>query len=296
MYRTFTSLPLVWIDENSMQIGSEDPVYVDGLSAADVELINRLRLGLGTAELDAAVSRAGMDADRAAMLLGLLDQAGALVPAESAPGDPAGQHVQALAAATGHDPAALDRELAATRIDIVGPLAESLAPVLRRAGLDAHALSGEPTGPNREQVVVLTSFLAADLLSAAALVEQDIAHLHVVFGEASTRIGHIIRAGRTPCSGCLVETAMDSDDSWFESWRALRTSSWRADQLDPVLHDLGAAHLAGHLRAALLGLKPADTGLRLSLPLGQAEDVTVGFSPSCPCRIPLAVPTRPPAG
>lgn len=285
MYRIFSSLPIVWVGETTVQIGSEDPVFLEGLTVADVELINNLRLGVSAHDFDSRAQRCGVPPQRAVELLALLHDAGALGP-PNRDIDSTSCH-DAFAASSGLDPSHVSEQLAATAVAVSGPLATLTTGALGAAGLHARTLDIAEL-PEPGEAVVLTAVLAPDLLAAGQMFDAGIRHMHLVAGESSATVGHLISPGITPCSGCQVAEASRADDTWLDAWRALRGAGWNPERLDAGLLALAAARAALELRSELTGLKTDPVGIRLRLPDGSVEAVPATFSPECTCRIPLS--------
>lgn len=295
MYTIYRCVPLVWRSPGCVQFGADDPVLIDGLSPADADLLNLLRMGVSAAGLYDAAARCGVERTRAAALLALLDEAGVLVPVgpPALTGAPPG--AEALAAHLHAAPARVAEALSARRVRVTGPLAEPLVAALLRAGLSAQAVgSAEEAAADPDALTVLTAVWAADLLGAGLLSEAGASHAHVVIGEGLARVEHPVVPGCTPCTGCRVGALSREDPGWLDAWRALRALRASAERADPALVALALALAAARLRSFLVAerLDPADVTIALD---GSTTIAAPAFHPACDCRLPLAAPGAPAA-
>ena len=290
MYIIQRCVPIVWRSETCAQFGVDDPVLIDGLSAEDIDLLTLLRSGIHADEIFEAAQRCGVSARRVTSFLALLTEAGALAPVDcvAASRTPL-PHVEALAWRERALPAALHAAHRSRRVSVTGPLAAEVASELSRAGMIARTVETcEHAVDDVDGIVVLTAVWTADLLGAGVLNEAGVEHLHLTVGQAQSQITAAIVPGQTPCTGCRVAAAVDSDSGWVESWRALRRTNPSPARLDPILTDLSTVHVANAVRSRLIRATDEPRDLRIHLD-GSTREVPAQFHDSCDCRLPLAV-------
>ncbi len=288
MYTIYRTIPVVWRSDSCVQFGADDPVLIDGLSPADVDLLNVLRMGVSADHFFDAAARCSVSGPRATSLLTLLDEAGVLAPVSCRPAhQPGTDRLEAYAASLRAVPGDVAHALTTHRILVSGPLRAVTARTLRRAGMRATAVESSAAVVDADSLVVLTSVWAADLLAAGQLCEEGISHLHVIVGTQCATVSQLIVPGAAPCSGCRVAAACDADSGWLQAWRSLRAQQPSPSLLDPVLLELTLAHTATAVRSWALGV-PRDGGdLRIDIDAGTAME-EVAFHSACDCRVPLA--------
>jgi len=112
----------------------------------------------------------------------------------------------------------------------------------------------------RPDVMVTVDAHVVEPLLARRLVQEDIAHLPVVVGEAGVRVGPLLGAGG-PCSTCLNLWEQDADPCWPALATQMRT-----------LPMPDVEHLILHEAAALVARAVIDTVLGQALPVTSAAD------------------------
>lgn len=246
-------LGVYWRSPGESQIGV-DPrlaVVLDGLDAAEQQLLERLPGAGGEPELSGWANRRGIAPSTVARLLRRVRSAGALV--DAAPGS-AGpdERYWSLAQLTGLDRPA-DRGARAVAVRGADELGLRVAVVLARAGVGrvvveddeaVTALDVAPGGYERADVGRSRRDAAAAVLRRASptvgvtagrdgvgltvvvghgttdpaavrdLWAADAAHLPVVVRELDVVVGPLVRPGRGPCVRCLDLHRADADPRW----------------------------------------------------------------------------------
>jgi hypothetical protein len=309
-------LQRAWRGPQSLQLGISPrrATVIDGLTPVDAALVERLDDGVDPSEL------AGDERRR--VLLGLLRDAGALVPAR------AGRAVHRVLADR-HDDLEPDAavwalvhrgcgdgwDLLAERSRqhvlvvgsgrVAGAAARALGEagvggVERRADLTEHGMrsrTGRGAG-SRPSCVVLVEGAAADSTRAADLVRRDVPHLSVVIREGDVVVGPLVRPGDDPCLRCLDLQRSDLDPLWPTVLAQLLSARHEVPEESAV------AGLAGGLAAlqvlALLDgrAEPAAAGatLEVELPDGLVTRRPWPGHAECGCRWPPTAPTPPTSG
>ncbi len=300
-------LQRAWRGPQSLQLGVSPrrATVLDGLTPADAALVERLDEGVDPTEL------AGAD-ERHRELVGLLREAGALVPAR------AGRGVHAVLEARHRD---LEPDAAAWALvhrdcgdgwDLLaarerqhvlvvggGRVAATTARALSTAGVggvERRTELGERgvrarggRGPAvRPSCVVLVEAAAADPARAQDLLRRDVPHLSVVVREDDVVVGPLVRPGRGPCLRCLDLHRSALDPAWPAMLAQLLSGRRRVPEESAV------AGLAGHLAAlqvlALLDGRQASaaTGatLEVELPDGLVTRRAWAVHPGCGCHWP----------
>ncbi|MFB9777215.1 hypothetical protein [Brevibacterium otitidis] len=284
-YQLYRSVPVVWRSGTCVQFGIDDPVLIDGLTAADAELISAVRMGIGAGDFDARAAQLNVSPARAASLLSLLDEAGALIPAEhaAARAGTAG-HIDAYAAGCRLEPSTAAGQLTAPHVLVLGPLRRGLYAQLVSAGMRVEIIErAEDALTVARPLVVMTGVWVEDAVGAGFLHDHEIEHCHLTIGQQQARLSHIVRAQQSPCTACAFGFRSDEDENWFAAWQGLWQQTPAAGQVDPVLCALSFAQTAAQLRDHILGRSDMVTDLVFSL-TGAVEERTPQFHPSCSCQ------------
>jgi hypothetical protein len=298
-------LRTAWRAPDVVQIGL-DPgrgTVLEGLTAADRALVERLAEGLD----DATLPGAGPAADRARRLLGLLRSGDVLLARRAGRGvlarvGPAARRLAPDAAVWGvvHPGDGDGWELIAARrrreVHVAGRgrLAAALAETLTAAGvgtvqdLPDPPLPGTivPPGPD---LVVLVRAAAADAVAAEHLLAADVPHLSVVVREAGLVVGPLVLPDGGPCLRCLDLHRADRDPAWPRVLAQLPGRPTPADAGEAASSRLGAALAALQVLGHLDGLAtPASVGatLEVDLPDGLVSRRPWPVHPACGCSWP----------
>ena len=296
-------LQRAWRGPSSLQLGVSPrrAAVLDGLTAADVALLGRLVDGVDPVDLTAD----GGPAE----LLGLLRQAGALVPARAGRSahtllEPRHEEREPDAAvwALVHRGSGDGWDLLAARarrhVLVVGTgrVTVAVADALREAevgGVEVltrlterslRARSGRALG-TPPSCVVLVEPVAADSARATDLVRRDVPHLSVVLREGDVVVGPLVLPGAGPCLRCLDLHRTDLDPAWPGLLAQLLAGPRTVPEESLV------AGLAGRLAAlqvlALVDARsvPAALGatLEVELPDGLAVRRPWTAHPACGC-------------
>ncbi|WP_349829508.1 hypothetical protein [Brevibacterium litoralis] len=292
MYQLYRSVPVVWRSARCLQLGIDDPALIDGLAPADTELVSLVRMGIEVEDFFDRAEKLGVDASRAASLLAILDEAGALVPLdteEATRPDPLPTaHTDAWAARAHTSPARVSARLAARTVYVTGPFRDDLAVLLTAAGLVTRVVDRVEDVPDDPGVlVVLTAVWAADAVAAGFLAEAGREHLHVVVGQSRAEISHVVVPARTPCTRCAFHHRGTEDPDWMVAWRSVWREQPAAGRTDPVLAHLALGHAAEAVRSHVVHPREVPTDLEVALPHGAVTELVAAFHPSCDCRLPM---------
>jgi hypothetical protein len=322
----------VWRAPDAVQIGldPERGVVLEGLTAADRELVEQLEEGLDEATLPSDRPAA----ERARRLLALLRAGNVLLTGRSGRGvlirvGPGGRRLSPDAAVWGvvrpgdGDGWELIADRARREVHVVGTgrLAAELVRTLSAAGVGiVHPLPAPPpswplggqapsSGAARggPDLVVLVRAAAADSVAAERLLAADVPHLSVVVREAGLAVGPLVLPGGGPCLRCLDLHRADRDPAWPRLLAQLPGRATAADAGETVSSRLGAAlaalqvlgHLDGRTGAAgTAAALPASVGatLEVDLPDGLVTRRAWTVHPACGCSWPSGPAVRPPAG
>ena len=176
--------------------------------------------------------------------------------------------------------------------DVGRPRAAAVA----RAVLDARpevrtvALVGRPA-----DLVVLVEHDVADPVVHAPLLDAGQAHLSVVIGEASIRVGPLVIPGRTACLRCVDLHRTDADPRWptvAAQLAADRTRGSRSEET--TLAVMAAASATSQVLTHIDGRPAAthDGAVEISLPLGLPVLQHWAPHPACGCgaQLPSGIP------
>ena len=284
-YQLYRSVPVVWRSSRCIQFGVDSPVLIDGLTAADTELINAIRMGISARDFDARAAHLDVSPARAASLLSLLTEAGVLMPVErTAYQASSTTHVDAYAARIREEPSCITGRLTRPSVLVLGPLRRGLQALLVAAGMRADIIDrAEDALTAAQPLVVLTGAWVDDAVGAGFLHEHGIDHCHLTVGQDQARLSHVIRAQDTPCTRCAIGFRCDDDADWFGSWQALWQQAPSASLLDPVLCALAYAHQAERVREHILNPGCVADDLVVSAG-GEVVVETPEFHASCDCR------------
>lgn len=290
MLQFHRSVALVRRTATSIQFGVDDPVLIDGLTPADLALIDRLCRGCDEDEYLEIAQRRGVNRTRALSLLDLLVEAGVLAPAEAAASGPAVRdYAEAFAALHGLGPVAVARALTARPLCVVGEDAALIADSLTAGGavprivpdIDAALRADAARG-----ITVLVQRWTAPVGASSRLFAEDADHVVVRIGDRQADIVPV-SPGATPCLTCAVLHSRDEDEGWFSGWQQLAARSAHA-LVDPLLIRTAATETARLLRATASGLAEFGPQLRISARSGERSQFAPQFHPDCDCRIPLS--------
>lgn len=284
-YQLYRSVPVVWRSTRCVQFGVDSPVLIDGLTAADTELINAIRMGISARDFDARAAHLEVSPARSASLLSLLREAGVLMPVErTAYRAGSTAHVDAYAARIRAEPSSITGQLTRPSVLVLGPLRRGLQALLVAAGMRADIIDRAEDALTADRpLVVLTGAWVDDAVGAGFLHEHGIDHCHVTVGQEQVRLSHVIRAQETPCTRCAIGFRCDDDADWFGSWQALWQQAPSASLLDPVLCALAYAHQAERVREHILNPGCVADDLVVSAG-GEVVIETPEFHASCDCR------------
>ncbi len=147
-----------------------------------------------------------------------------------------------------------------------------------------------PAGRSADLVVLLECGVA-DPVAHAPLLDAGIAHLSVVIGEASVRVGPLVVPGRTACLRCLDLHRTDADPCWPAVAAQLAAAPARAARTEETTLALMAAACAATQVLAHVDGRPATThggALEIALPLGLPVAQQWAPHPRCGCGARLA--------
>jgi bacteriocin biosynthesis cyclodehydratase domain-containing protein len=259
--RLDSRFPLLWRTPSSLQFGADDPsVVFDEVSVATERMLSALMVGVTRPGLDLIARSAG---GTAASVTALLRR---LAPVM-----------------------ATDREPTERRVTLVGRgrtvdlIAESLsaeAVQVRHCGMDlTKALDAT------DLAIVVAHFVIEPELHGLWL-RRDIAHLPIVLGDATVRIGPVVDPGAGPCLYCLERARTDAHP-W---WPAVEAQLWgRESPLDRAATAAQSSAIATRVMLARLATGPAPGPVTTSLEVDAATGVTRTRShhrhPECGCSV-----------
>jgi hypothetical protein len=246
-------------------------ILLSGLTPGELAFLDRLDGRHTEAELDEAAHAVGVERRRAHELLALLRHHGVLASETRPPSVPSGR----------------PRPLVV--VDGAGPLATSVATLLRAAGVgriesgpwaadtaDAHLRMSEGDTP---RLVVLVSDRDVDPRSGSPWRRRHVPHLPVVTDGDRVVVGPWISADPvSPCLECLRLTRMDPD-------AALTTVHTPTPPVEPVDHALiamGAGMTAMVVRAGLGDARlPAGVSVEVRAPWPRVDHRRWERHPDC---------------
>lgn len=279
------SVPLVWRSSSCLQIGIDDPVLIDGLSVADRELIELIKMGISPEVLADKASQLGLTHERTASLLSLLEESQALVPRVQLHTTPVTHQVDAVAHLRGANPSELLMALKNQRVVCVGPLAPELAKLLSACGFSVTSAPSVLQATVRDgAIVVVTSVWVPDLMGARSLQDSGTQHVSVCVQPAQATVTHVVRPSLTPCLACLTHYVIDVDDEWMTGWRGIREQAPSARRVDPLLAWSSLVTCARVLREHVLEDFTVPQTHRLGLAGDTASEVAQ-FHTACDCRM-----------
>jgi hypothetical protein len=290
MLQFHRSVALVRRTESSVQLGVDDPVLIDGLTAGDLSLIDRLCRGCEPDEYLEAAQRRGVSRTRALSLLDLLTEAGALAPSHAAAGGPvARDHVECFAALHGLGAVETARAVSDRPVFVVGADAAVVADALGATGFmprPVASIDEALSAGAARALTVLVDRWTASVDDASRLFAEEADHVSIRLGDQQADLTPV-RPGATPCLTCAVLHTRDEDEGWFTGWQQLRARSSHA-LVDPLLLRSAAVETARLLRAWAMGLAELGPLLRISARTGERSQSPARFHPDCDCRIPLS--------
>lgn len=278
------SVPLAWRSSRCLQIGIDDPVLIDGLSAADRELIELIKMGISPELLSDKSSQLGMAHERLESLLSLLEEAGALVPRVQLHTSPVTHQVDAIAQARQACPSEISHAFKRQRVLCVGPLAPELSTMLTACGLSASSGSLSSSTLQPGTLVAFTSVWVPDLMGARALHESDTPHVSACIQQESATVTHVIQPSFTPCIACLTHYWIDADDEWLAGWKSLREQAPSPRRVDPLLAWSALVEVARTVRQHVLEDFTVPHIRRVSM-TGETTSDVAQFHTACDCRV-----------
>lgn len=289
MHQLYRSVPLVWRSGRCAQLGVDDPVLIDGLTAADAELLDLVRRGVSDADLIDAARASGVGEARARSLLELLREAGALRPESGA--EIADVRLEAYAARTAQSAEEATGTISGLRVLACGPLADELSRTLGSAGLAAEAVSAEDACAQPAEWTAITSLWTHSIGASAELHRADRSHVSVRIGDGGADVVPVV-PGATPCLTCAVLDGEDDEDGWQRGWIGLREASASAI-VDPLLSRAAVVAAASLIRDA--AVRCGESGRRLMRLRVDADGFGVECAPlvasgACDCLAPLTAP------
>lgn len=188
IHRLDPTVPLVWRDQHTLQLGVDRVVCVFPEPTASMErMLAALRTGAPTEalEVEASGTPAQCTAEATALLASVAD---ALLP-------PTPQSLPALVV-----------------IDGDGPTAERMHRLLRQAGHRVVAGPACDDGVEAAAAVIVGSYVISPWRHGPWL-RRDVPHLPVVFGDDGAELGPFVDADG-PCLRCLSLHRTDADPAW----------------------------------------------------------------------------------
>lgn len=310
----------------SLQLGvrPDNGVVLDGLSEAEIAVVEGLDGSLGIQSLYAVAAAAGVAAGRLSALIATLDEHHLLVDAVTdraslSPIDEPRRHLlqpgaAAVAAAYGLSGDGLDRVAARSAqhvvIDAEGDLPCALADLLRvggigRVSLGANALNmldlelrshrgagraAFGSAPKLPDLVVLAATGALRPDAGGPWLRRGIPHLPLVVQGHRVQVGPLITGGGGPCLSCLDLHRRDRDAAWPALLSQLAPQGpfipGAPISLESTLTamTIGAAAMIVH--TCLDGQPvPNDLSLELSLPWPTIQNRRWLSHPLCDCLV-----------
>lgn len=309
------SLRVLWRDRATLQVGlrPERGVVVTGLQPGDDVLVEAMDGLRDLAALRALAASVDVPVERVDELVGVLQAAGVVTDAASAPaltrqqrddvvrlgarrraqlapdaGVWAGVYLtEARAAAADGVALVAARTRRHVLVDGAGPLADALATTLAAAGVGTVSRARGPQTP-RADVHVLVRTDAVDVCEADALVATDQVHLAVLGCGDHVVVGPMVLPGRSACLRCLDLHRSDRDPAWPHVVAQLvRQGPAAAAPRETASTVLAAGLSALQVLAQLDGCAvPASVGrtLEVVLPDGLVERRRWPPHPSCGCQ------------
>ncbi len=241
------SVPLLWRDGETLQIGIEGTLRIPASEPWVELLIGRMAVGFRRASFDVVAHSVGAPRAEARMLLARLEP---LLVDDSA-------HARAAWVES---------------IDVLDGRSEYR---LREALSDEGVTAGERLRHGDVGVVIVEGSAAA--LQFARYLREDTAHLPVAIERGRTTVGPLVIPGETPCLTCRDEHDRDRDPAW---------PRLHAQLIGRPAGPVSAARIAeaATLVARMLrGSEPDGTLVEVSAD-GRRERRSVTFHEECRCR------------
>ena len=269
---------ILWRQQGVSQIGTSPAqrTIVSGLSLAEQRLLDELARSLEAGGIYRAARRTRVPLKRARQLVKELERQGALVSSATTElGGADGVYWDRLGIDAKARSAALSQAVLA--VHGISALAQEAALWLAEAGVGTILSTRSPGDGGlepllsarfpavrtraplrtRPDVMVTVDAHVVEPLLARRLVQEDIAHLPVVVGEAGVRVGPLLGA-RGPCSTCLNLWEQDADPCWPALATQMRTLPMpEVEHL--VLHE-AAASTARAVIDTLIGQESSGNG------------------------------------
>ncbi|MDQ0725970.1 hypothetical protein QFZ21_000970 [Microbacterium sp. W4I20] len=178
------SVPLLWRDERTLQLGLGGELRVEADSAWVELLLSRMRAGFRRGSFDVIAHGLGAPRDEARALLGRLEH---LLIDEGGPARPAW-------------------------VEIIGITDGRCAHRMREALADEGVALIDRSTPAAVGVVLVQGAAAA--LQFARYLREDTPHLPVAFESGQFTVGPLVVPGETPCLTCRDTHDTDRDPAW----------------------------------------------------------------------------------
>ena len=220
IFRLDPTIPLVWRDPHTLQLGVDRVVCVfPAVTVALERMLDALRTGAPRSLLEVTASAAGLGRTATREVDALLESVSAALLPQDGPDD------------SGQTTIVIDGD---------GATAARLLRLLSEAG--HRVVPADRVDQESDQVaaaVIIGSFVIPPWRHGAWL-RRDIPHLPVVFGDAGAEVGPFVDA-HGPCLRCLSLARTDADPSWPAIATQLET---RPPASEPPLLSAQVASLA----------------------------------------------------
>lgn len=240
------SVPLLWRDERTLQLGLEDGLPIAADDAWVELLLSRLRLGFRRSAFDVIAHGVGAPRDEARRLLARIED---VLVDDRAPARPV--WVETLGLTDGRS-----------------------AHRVREALVDEGVTLVDRRTPGSVGMVLVRGAAAA--LQFARYLRDDISHLPIAFQPGRVTVGPLVVPGASPCLSCRDAEDADRDPAW---------PLLHAQMIDLDPGPLRAAQVAeaAQLAARILTEEGVSRIARLS-PDGSRAWRAVSFHEGCRCR------------
>ncbi len=132
-------------------------------------------------------------------------------------------------------------------------------------------------------VVVVVGFGTLDPGITWRLMAEGVAHLPVIWGEASVTVGPLVLPGRTACWQCIDLARRDADHAWPLLVAQLVAAGTRNFVEESTLAGIAAALTVGHVLGVLDGRPPTRHGVMTEIRLPGAEPQQSVWQPHPEC-------------
>lgn len=243
------SVPLLWRDGETLQIGIEGTLRIPAAEPWVERLLTRMAIGFRRASFDVIAHAAGAPRTQARALLARLEP---LLLDD--PPTPRAAWVESLGVHDGR-----------------------CAPRLRDALVDEGVATGIRSDPGDIGVVLVEG--AAASIEFARYLREDTAHLPVSLERGRITIGPLVVPGESPCLACRDGAATDDDPAW---------PRMHAQLIGRPSGPISAARIAGAATvvAQMLADDPAGGSVVVISRDGRRARHPVPFHAGCRCRAP----------